>query len=427
MNVISRAAVVMTVMALVLVACGRSNEGASSSGAASLAPAVSSGPVSGDLTVWAMGTEGQELGVLAADFMADNPDVKVKVTAVPWDAAHDKIATAIAGDTTPDVSLIGTTWMGEFAKTGALDLTPANIDPKSFFEGGFNTSVVDGKSFGVPWYVETRLIYYRTDLAAKAGFTAAPKNWDELKKMAQGMVAKGGAKYGLALQAGGTGSWQSFLPFAWQAGASVTDDKGTFTLDSDAMNKALAYYVSYFTDKLSPTALEPGALEQGFVDGKIGAFISGPWTIGTLKDPKVGGAKIAGKWGLMHMPTETKGTSFVGGGDLVVFKNSKNRDAAWKFVEYLSMPDVQVKWFKTVNDLPSVKSAWDDAALSGDENVAKFGDQLNDAQSPPTIATWEEVAAAIDSEVEKATKGTEPPADAVKAMQQQATSIGTGS
>jgi multiple sugar transport system substrate-binding protein len=433
MNVISRATVVMSVLALVLVACGRSNEGASGSGAAaSLAPAVSSGAVSGDLTVWAMGTEGEKLGVLAKDFMAANPDVKVTVTAVPWDAAHDKITTAIAGatggaDTTPDVSLIGTTWMGEFAKTGALDPTPANIDPKSFFEGAFNTSVVDGTSYGVPWYVETRLIYYRTDLAEKAGFTTAPKNWDELKKMAQGMVSKGGAKYGLALQAGGTGSWQSYLPFAWQAGGSVTDDQGKFALDSDAMSKALAYYASYFTDKLSPTALEPGALEQGFVDGTIGAFISGPWTIGTLKDPKVGGDKIAGKWALMHMPTETAGTSFIGGGDLVVFKDTKNRGAAWKFVEYLSTPEVQVTWFKTVNDLPSVKSAWEDAALTSDENVAKFGDQLNDAQSPPTIATWEEVAAAIDSEVEKATKGTEPPADAVKAMQQQATSIGTGS
>jgi multiple sugar transport system substrate-binding protein len=86
-----------------------------------------------------------------------------------------------------------------------------------------------------------------------------------------------------------------------------------------------------------------------------------------------------------------------------------------------------VKWYKTVNDLPSVKSAWDDAALSGDENVTKFGDQLNDAQSPPTIATWEQIAAVIDSEVEKATKGTETPAEAVKAMQEQATAIGTGS
>ncbi|MEP6679943.1 MAG: sugar ABC transporter substrate-binding protein [Chloroflexota bacterium] len=427
MNVIRRLAVVMAILALVLVACGRSNEGGGASGAASLGPAVSSGPVSGDLTVWAMGTEGEKLGLLAKDFMAENPDVRVKVTAVPWDAAHDKITTAIAGNTTPDVSLIGTTWMGEFAKTGALDATPANLDPKSFFEGAFNTSVVNGTSYGVPWYVETRLIYYRTDLAAKAGFTEAPKSWADLMKMAEGMKSKAGAQWGISLQAGGTGSWQTFLPFAWQQGATVIDDQGKFTLDSPEMTKALEYYTSFFKGKLSPTALEPNALEQGFVAGKIGAFVSGPWHIGILKDPKVGGDKITGKWGLMHMPMEKKATSFVGGGDLVVFKDSKNRAAAWKFVEYLSKPEVQVKWFKTVNDLPAVKAAWDDASLKGDENVAKFGDQLNDAQSPPTIATWEQVAAAIDSEVEKATKGTESPADAVKAMQQQATSIGTGS
>src|SRR5665648_1293482 len=67
-----------------------------------------------------MGTEGEALQAFVAAFVEENPDVEVNVTAVPWDAAHDKIATAIAGGQTPDVSMIGTTWMGEFAATGAL-------------------------------------------------------------------------------------------------------------------------------------------------------------------------------------------------------------------------------------------------------------------------------------------------------------------
>jgi len=59
------------------------------------------------------------------------------VTAIPWDAAHDKLSTAIAADEVPDVSLIGTTWMGEFAATGALDPTPDVVDPTSFFDGAW--------------------------------------------------------------------------------------------------------------------------------------------------------------------------------------------------------------------------------------------------------------------------------------------------
>ena len=100
--------------------------------------------------------------------MAENPDAKVNVTAVPWDAAHQKIASAIAAKQTPDVSMVGTTWQGEFAKTGALDPTPADLISKdAFFPGAWDTTVVDGTAYGVPWYVETRVIYYRKDLAAE--------------------------------------------------------------------------------------------------------------------------------------------------------------------------------------------------------------------------------------------------------------------
>ena len=64
-----------------------------------------------------MGTEGEKLDVLAKDFMQENPDVKVDVTPIAWDVAHDKLITAVAGNKTPDISQMGTTWMGEFAKT----------------------------------------------------------------------------------------------------------------------------------------------------------------------------------------------------------------------------------------------------------------------------------------------------------------------
>jgi multiple sugar transport system substrate-binding protein len=368
-----------------------------------------------------MGTEGDNLGVLAEDFMAEYPDVTVEVTAVPWDAAHDRIINAIAGEQTPDVSLLGSTWMGEFAATGGLAPVPSNFDSSAFFEGAWNGTVIDGQSYGVPWYVETRMIYYRTDLAEAAGFAEPPGTWDELKQMAQGMV-EGGAEWGLNLQPGGTGSWQTFMPFAWQAGGGVVDEAGEFILNSEANVSALEYYASYFQEELSPTSLEPGALETGFIDGSIGAFISGPWHIGILEEQ---GAE-EGTWSVAHMPTEESGTSFVGGGNLAVFEASENKDAAWAFVEYLSRPEVQVKWYETVADLPAVQAAWDDEALSGDELLSAFGEQLEDAQSPPTIATWEQIANEIDTNVEQATIGDLDAQAAADAMQSAAESIGTG-
>lgn len=407
-------------IALGLVACGRAAE--TGGGAASQPPAESLGPATGEIDAWAMGTEGENLGVLAEDFTAEFPDITVNVTPVPWDAAHDRIATAITAGEVPDVSLIGTTWMGEFASAGGLDPTPSSIDPSTFFEGAWNTTVVDGVSYGVPWYVETRLLYYKTDLAEQAGATAPPGNWDELKALVEG-IQGAGAEWGISLQPGGTGSWQTFMPFFWQKGGEIIDDAGNFTLDSPACVDALTYYDSFFEEGLSSTtALDP-PLEVQFADGNVGSFVSGPWMIGVVTD--AGAAQDT--WTVAHQPTEESGTSFVGGGDLAVYADSDNKAAAWAFVEYLSRPEVQVKWFQEINDLPAVQAAWDDPALADDELLSAFGDQLGDAKAPPAIATWEQVAAeAIDPTIEQVTVGDMSPEEGCTTMQSEAESIGTG-
>src|SRR5215208_4424514 len=121
--------------------------------------AAGGGEASGQVTVWAMGAEGEKLTVLAKDFMAANAGIKVKVTPIAWDVAHDKLLTSVAGNTSPDVSQMGTTWMGEFAKTGALEEVPDDINLDGTFEGARNTAIVDGATYGVPWYVETRVLY----------------------------------------------------------------------------------------------------------------------------------------------------------------------------------------------------------------------------------------------------------------------------
>ena len=407
------------VAALALSGCGR-DSGAS----AETAKAVSGGKASGEITVWAMGTEGEKLAAFARAFTAENPDAKVTVTAVPWDAAHQKIASAIAAKQTPDVSMIGTTMQGEFAKTGALDPTPPDLFAKdAFFPGAWDTTVVDDTSFGVPWYVETRGIYYRTDLAAKAGFPDGPKTWDDLTAMAAAMKSKAGAKWGINLQPGKTGSWQSVLPFAWSNGADVAAD-GKYTFDSPAMADALKYYQSFFTRKLAPANLPQGALEPAFVKGEIGAFMSGPWHVGILAD--AGGKDFASKYAVAPMPTGKSSTSFIGGSNIAVFKDAKNRDAAWKFLAWLSQPAVQVQWYKTSTDLPAVQAAWDDASLTSDATLKVFGAQLKSAKAPPAYPTWEQVSAVLDTEVEKVCVGGEDPAAALKAVQQQATAIGTG-
>jgi multiple sugar transport system substrate-binding protein len=408
---------------LALTGCGRDSSSQAGPGSSN---AIDDAKAKGTINVWAMGTEGETLQSFVKDFESANPGAKVKVTAVPWEAAHDKISSAIAGGKTPDVSLIGTTWMGEFAKSGGLEPTPKGlVDQNAFYPGGWKSTVVGDTSYGVPWYVETRVLYYRTDLAKKAGWDHAPKTWDELQKFAADLK-KAGVKYPVSLQPGQTGSWQSVLPFAWSNGAQVANAAGTdYTIDSPEMTEALDYYKSFFDKGYSQTRmLDPGELENGFAKGTYGSFISGPWHIGLVEDAGL----TPDKYTVAPLPGKdsSPGTSFTGGGDLAVFKDAKNRDGAWKLVKWLSQPPTQQKWYETLKDLPAVKGAWQSGTLADDPQLQVFGSQLDKAEAPPAVPTWEQVAAVIDANVEKAVKGKMPPKEAVADMQQQASSIGTG-
>src|SRR6476661_1849227 len=408
--------------ALTLTACGRGDSGSTAS---QTGKDVGSGKATGTITVWAMGAEGEKLPALAKEFETANPGAKVNVTAIPWDAAHQKFATAITAGSTPDAAMVGTTWMGEFAGQDALDPTPPSIDKSAFFDGAQKTTEVKGTSFGVPWYVETRLVYYRKDLAKKAGITTPPTDWEGLKAMAKAMQTKAGAKWGMGFQAGGTGSWQSIMPFGWSNGADLTKNGGkAYNFDSPEVLDAVKYYQSYFTDGISDKAAPATpTTEPDFKSGRVPMFISGPWMMSAVE--KVGVTKD--QYDVMQVPAETKSSSFVGGSNLVVFKKSKQRDTAWKFIQWLSDPKTQVKWYQSSTDLPAVKSAWQDPALSADAKLAVFGKQLETAQAPPSFPTWEQAVTSFDTEMEKVTKTGSDPAAALKTVQKQADSIGTGS
>ncbi|MFI6595876.1 extracellular solute-binding protein [Nonomuraea sp. NPDC050536] len=405
-------------LALVVSACGRSADKAPEQ-----AKDVTAGKVSGEVSVWAIGEEGKALGAFAKDFEAANPGVKINVTAMGWDVAHDKITSAIAGSATPDISMIGSTWAGEFSKTGALDPTPGNLfDKSTFFPGAWQTVDVNGTAWGIPWYVETRVLYYRTDQAEKAG-VKPPATWAEWKTFIKALQDRGGAKKGFN-QGYTAGSWQELLPLIWQAGGEIVKD-GAYTFDTPQAVTALKQYASLFTEKLAPNDTPEGAFPQNFIKGEVGGFVSGPWMVGVLNSD--GGAGFKDKFDVAPYPKgPVSATSFVGGSDMVVFKKARNRDAAWKFLQWLTDPKVQAKWYTTVKSLPAVQSAWQEPELSADKQLKVFGEQLKDARTPPPFPTWEQVSKVIESELEKLAKGKSTPEQTAKAIQSQAATIGTG-
>ncbi len=407
------AALLIAALATLVAACGGDGGGGDEVDTASA-------KAKGEITVWAPGVEGEKLPELAADFEKENPGVKVNVTPVAIEQAHNKILTSIAGNKTPDISWVGSTWMGEFAKTGALDEVPSSIDMGQFFEGARDAVTIDDKAYGVPWHVETRVLYYRTDIAKKAGVTKPPATWDELKTMAQKMQSDGGAKYGINLS---SNNWQEWAPFVWQKGGELVDGD-QYTLDTPQSVEATDFYKSFFDEKLTPPSTQQGFdIVPAFVRGSHPMFFSGPWHLGLLDE--AGGKNFDKKYTVSKMPQDETGTSFVGGGELAVFKNSKNRETAWKFVEYLTKPEVQAKFYEIATDLPSNQAAWDQPALTEDPRVKVFGEQLEDAKTAPVFPKWEQFATKLNNQLDETMTSGQSGAEATKKYQETAEQIGT--
>ncbi|MFG6196287.1 sugar ABC transporter substrate-binding protein [Nonomuraea sp. JJY05] len=412
-------------VALLLTGCGRSDARPEQAAAGAL---IDTEPAAGTITVWAMGTEGELLPKLAAQFGTANPGAKVEVTAVPWQDYAKKVQTAIASGDTPDATMVGAVDLAAFASTGGLDQVPSKlVDYGAFYRGAVQSTTFEGAEYGVPWYVETRSLFYRKDLARAAG-VSAPRTWDEYGPFLKALQRQG-AKWGLSLPTGATGTWQSVVPFMWQAGARIMNEDGTtFTFDTPEALKGLEFYRSLIASKITspngPVSL--GEIEPQFVAGSTAALISGPWEVNLLKSAG-GSSFVDEKVGIAPLPSGPKSNAgYIGGGQWAVFKDAKNREGAWKFIRWLASPEVQKTWYDLSGDLPAVQSAWNEGKLATDATLAVFRTQLTTAQPGPNTTTWRQVTAVLDGEIEKVAKGVSTPEAALREIQKKASEIGTG-
>lgn len=364
------------------------------------------------LTVWGMGEEGKRLQTVADEFTKKHPNIKVKVTPVGWDVVHQKLVSAAAAGNLPDMAQMGSTLMGEFIDLDTLEPVDTGIfDKGDFFPAAWDGNVKDGTAYGVPWYVDTRALYYRTDLAKKAGVKGAPATWKDMRALAGRYHDKAGSTYGLSLQAGGTGAWQNWLPFLYSAGGSVLDKDGKPALDSPESVKALAEYAHYFGEGLTKKNFTPGYdVVKDFGSGKVPMFPSGPWIVQNINDQQ---PQLKGKWKVAELPADKNSSSFIGGSSLVTFKDSEHKAAAAEFMKFLTGPEKQADWYKASKSLPAVKAAWEQPALkSGDDSLQVFRKSLDHAREVPPLAKWNEISVKMDDALGKIARGADPAATA---------------
>lgn len=369
---------------------------------------------------WAMGREGEVVGELLPGFLRENPGLRVEVQQIPWTAAHEKLLTAHVGGSTPDLAQLGNTWIPEFVALRALAPlgerigASAAVDPAGYFGGIWATNEVDGEIYGVPWYVDTRLLFYRTDLLRRAGRDSMPGSWTEWRATLEAVKReRGPERFAIFLP---TNEWTQIAILGLQAGSPLLADDDTRGAFQEAeFRRAFEFYEGLFRDGLAPAigSNEIANQYQEFERGYFAMFVTGPWNLGELRR-RLSPAMQA-SWSTAPMPGPegpASGVSLAGGSSLVLFRASKRHADAWKLIEYLSRPEMQTRFYALSGNLPARRAAWADSSLTRDPALAAFAAQLERVVPTPRVPEWERVAIRLQEAGEQAVRGGRP-ADAV--------------
>ena len=327
------------------------------------------------VTFWQFNTEDfivQAWADAITAFEAATPDVKVNMEIVPWAEQHQKLVTGLATGSLPDVSMLGNNVVAEFQALDAL------LPLTSYFEAWSAEAGSDQVADIWPgdklyyflhddWWAspvaeETRCVYYRKDLFDAAGLgTEGPTTFDELRDYAIKLTS--GDVYGFGFPGGlNYGTLQTFMSFYLSYGARMLNDEGLCGFDSQEFRDALSFYTNlYLADKVSPPdtpVYDNEALTQMYADGKIAMTVQGPTFWNLLQETA---PDLIEQTAISAIPAGPAGQfGFLGGWPLVMWKASKNPDAAWKWIQYATSPDGALPSLaETTGNLPGRKSISD--------------------------------------------------------------------
>ena len=380
-----------------------------------LLPFACSGAARQDrIEFWGLGREGEVVTQLLPQFERET-GIHVDVQQIPWTAAHEKILTAHVGNSLPDVAQVGNSWMSELVTVDAIVPLEESLVPRAdYFPGIWDTNVVDGTLYGIPWYVDTRVLFYRTDM-----IPTPPRTYGEWLAIMARLKAESKDEhfYPLVMP---TNEWPQPVAMALHRGARLVDERGHALFDEPAFIEGFSFYVDLFRRGFAPTVsnTQVANLYQQFGEGQFAMFISGPWDIGNLRTRLT--AEQQETWSTAPLPapdgTPYPGVSLAGGSSLVITKRSTKQEAAKKFIAFLSRPEIQAKFFELSGDLPARRSAWNAPGLIDDREIAAFREQLDRTVALPRVPEAENIVNAIAEHGQLAIRGRYTAREAAMAL-----------
>ncbi len=329
---------------------------------------------------------------VAKDFEAKNPDIKVAIEVVPWDTLLQRLTTDVAGGSTPDLAIIGTRWLLDFASQGVAEPIDSYMTPAfkaTFIDTFMNPGIIDGKLMGLPVAASARAMLVNKDIYDKAG-VAPPKTWDELYADAKKIKAAEPDVFPFGLQGKEIETDAYFYYSLWTHGGDILNQDGTSGIDSPAGIAAATLYKKMIDEGLtqpSPTNYSREDVFNLFKQGKVATVFTFPMLIPQIKEeaPNL-------HYEILPFPEAGAKATYGVTDTLMMFANSKVKDAAWKFVEFAYQDKYREQFDVGEGFLPVIKDVAKLDHFTKDPDVAGFAAGLPYAKFAPVIANWEQIA-----------------------------------
>ncbi|MEU5372611.1 extracellular solute-binding protein [Streptomyces sp. NPDC005951] len=403
------ATALVAALALAATACGSDDETGSKS----------SGELSGTVTWWdtsSVGSEDKVFKKLAEGFEKKHPKVDVKYVNVPFGEAQNKFKNAAqAGDGAPDVIRSEVAWTPDFANLGylaPLDGTAALKNQDDFLKQAVASTKYEDKTYAVPQVIDSMGVFYNKKMFKEAG-VEAPANLDDLKTVAKKIKDKTG-KTGLYLR--GDDPYY-FLSFLYGEGGDMVDaGSKSVTIDKPEGVKAFKAVKELVDDGTAKTDASDGweNMMQAFKNGDVAMMINGPWAVADT----LTGSEFTDKDNLGVAPVPAGSAAQgapQGGHNLAVYAGSKNLDASYAFVEYMTSVDSQATAAGELNLLPTRTSAYAKKEAVDSEIVGFFKPVVETAVERPWIPEGGSLFEPLRIEYTKVLTGQTTPEKAAKA------------
>ncbi len=323
-----------------------------------------------------------------------------------------------SGRSSMDVIAGDVVWPAQFAATDyILDLSDRFTQKMQgdYLEGPVQAVQYEGKTYGVPWFTDAGMFYYRKDLLEKSGFSEPPKTWEEMKSMSERVRADSGTKFGYVFQgAQDEGGVVDALEHIWNAGGDVLDGSRVI-IESPESAEGLQLRRSLITDGVAPQASGDYTTQESqasFTNGDVVFMRNWPFVYGLLSDPEISQVK-PDQVDIGALPVAGEGdTSFsgLGGWNFMVNATAEDKiEEIWTFIEFMSAPEQQQTFAIESARLPTLKSLYEDDAVLDKLPVAKLGrEALQNTRPRPVSPLYSDMSLEMADQFNAALKGDVP-------------------